>query len=223
MSEQNTSMEGLGYRLRDGFLSQVRRARSSGVKVAVHPDEGCARVQFMGRRISCLGQAAMKMAGYKEPLVMGVLMGQTVMKFMHGSAVGSGWGSFHESVDTSVGATIHFVLMDAELSHGLAFFDAGDEVALRSWVKEHPGSALLPFIAENPIRRGTLPENILTLARTILEAGSDEIDLTLATVSSGRIPRECGVQLALIDALRLRSESKLRHAACAGTWRIRCC
>jgi ankyrin repeat protein len=91
--------------------------------------------------------------------------------------------------------------MDAELIPGLAFFDAGDESALRSWLKQHPASALLPFIAENPIRRGTLPGNILSLARTILENSTDQIDLTLANVSSGRIPRECGVQLPLIDLL----------------------
>lgn len=65
--------------------------------------------------------------------------------------------------------------------------------------------ALLDFIAENPIRRGALPANIVDVARVILDAGArDEkagIDSALALVSSGSIPRESGVQASLIDLL----------------------
>jgi hypothetical protein len=64
---------------------------------------------------------------------------------------------------------------------------------------------LLEFIAENPVRHDGLPPNIVDVARAILEAGgrSDRhsMESTLELVSSGRVPRECGVQLPLIDLL----------------------
>ena len=99
--------------------------------------------------------------------------------------------------------------------------DAGEAEELREHLKRHPGvvkqrvmleggnyfqnPALLEFIAENPIRRGKLPANIVEVARVILEAGAKEdraaIDATLGLVCSGRVPRECGVQIPLIDVL----------------------
>jgi hypothetical protein len=60
-------------------------------------------------------------------------------------------------------------------------------------------------VAENPVRHGKLPHNIVEIARIILEIGSrtekDAIDSALALVCSGRVPRECGVQIPLIDLL----------------------
>lgn len=62
---------------------------------------------------------------------------------------------------------------------------------------------LLWFVAENPVRTGTLPPNIADVARTIIAAGAtgEAIDYALLLVCSGRVPRECGVQRALIDVL----------------------
>jgi hypothetical protein len=61
------------------------------------------------------------------------------------------------------------------------------------------------FIAENPIRRGTLPANIVSVAEVILEAGARAeqaaLNGALELVCPGRVPRECGVQLPLIDLL----------------------
>lgn len=63
--------------------------------------------------------------------------------------------------------------------------------------------SLLEFVAENPIRHDGLPPNIVEVARAILDAGTDapSVQSTLALVSSGRVARECGVQISLIDLL----------------------
>jgi ankyrin repeat protein len=65
--------------------------------------------------------------------------------------------------------------------------------------------SLLEFVAENPIRRGKLPANIVEVAKLILDAGAKNdrarLDETLGLVCSGRIPRECRVQIPLIDLL----------------------
>jgi hypothetical protein len=64
---------------------------------------------------------------------------------------------------------------------------------------------LLEFVAENPVRHDSLPPNIVKIARAILDAGArtnqQAIDMTLSLVCSGRVPRECGVQVPLIDQL----------------------
>jgi ankyrin repeat protein len=54
-------------------------------------------------------------------------------------------------------------------------------------------------VAENPIRTGALPPNIVEVARVIVEAGGDQFEYALELVASGRTARECGVQVALID------------------------
>ncbi len=68
---------------------------------------------------------------------------------------------------------------------------------------------LLWFVAANPVRNGTLPKNIAQIARTLIEAAKragvvslqDQLDYTLGLVATGRVARECGVQLELIDEL----------------------
>jgi hypothetical protein len=62
---------------------------------------------------------------------------------------------------------------------------------------------LLEFIAENPIRHGKLPHNIVQVARVILDAGVEQSALNeaLALVVTGSVPRECRVQIPLIDLL----------------------
>ena len=56
-------------------------------------------------------------------------------------------------------------------------------------------------MAENPIRNGTLPANIVEVTRVLLERGAEGRDYALALVVSGQVSRECGVQLDLIDVL----------------------
>lgn len=96
--------------------------------------------------------------------------------------------------------------------------DAGDVQALREHLLSHPeiltmkvkldtgyfeNPPLLAFCAENPIRNGRLPATVIEAARVILDAGqeADNVHYTLALVCSGRIARECGVQIPLIDLL----------------------
>ena len=61
----------------------------------------------------------------------------------------------------------------------------------------------MEFVAENPVRNGTLPANIVDVTKVILDAGPSQSALneTLMLVSTGSVPRECRVQLPLIDLL----------------------
>lgn len=110
---------------------------------------------------------------------------------------------------------------DSTFRQALDLLDAGNEAGLRNYLSEHPhvvkqrvtfegvnyfrNPTLLEFIAENPIRHGTLPANIVDIAIVILEAGAKHdaaaVNESLGLVCSGRIPRESGKQVALIDLL----------------------
>jgi ankyrin repeat protein len=61
------------------------------------------------------------------------------------------------------------------------------------------------FAAENPIRHGKLPANIVDVVKVMLDAGAKNdraaMNETLGLVCSGRVPRECRVQGPLIDLL----------------------
>jgi hypothetical protein len=113
----------------------------------------------------------------------------------------------------------HERIEDPVFRHAVDLIDAGDESGLRSHLKHHPELArqhvvfeggnyfhnptLLEFIAENPIRHGTMAENIVAVAEVILDAGPDRsaMNETLGLVCSGRIPRECRAQVPLIELL----------------------
>jgi peptide-methionine (S)-S-oxide reductase len=68
---------------------------------------------------------------------------------------------------------------------------------------------LIWFVADNPIRNPTLPGNIVEVTRTLIdsiekqapETYSFQVDFTLGLVATGRIPKECGIQIALMDML----------------------
>ncbi len=68
---------------------------------------------------------------------------------------------------------------------------------------------LLWFIADNPIRHEKLPANIVEVTQTIIKALQKNpvdnyqyiVDYTLGLVCKGRIPRECGVQIQLMELL----------------------
>lgn len=113
----------------------------------------------------------------------------------------------------------HERIEDAALRRAVALVDAGDLEGLRAHLKAHPDLArrhalfeggnyfrtptLLEFCAENPIRHGTLPANVVEIANAIIDAGAEQaaINETLGLVSTGRIVRERGAQIPLIDLL----------------------
>jgi len=103
--------------------------------------------------------------------------------------------------------------------------DAGDLPALESLLNEHPELVrnrlnypegayfkdpyLLWFVADNPIRNEKLPPNIVAITRFLIDAVKREatdttqqqLDYALGLVATGRIPRECGVQIEMMDLL----------------------
>lgn len=110
---------------------------------------------------------------------------------------------------------------DATFRRAVDLLDAGDAPGLRAHLQAHPNlvrehvtleggnyfrnPTLLQFVAESPIRRGTLKANIVELTKVILDAGAKRdqaaLNETLGLVCSGRVPRECGAQLPLIALL----------------------
>jgi peptide-methionine (S)-S-oxide reductase len=87
-----------------------------------------------------------------------------------------------------------------------------------AWLRDKVGKALddffarpylLWFVAEDPVRNGTLPPNIADIAGTIVRAigreamdsSQEQIDYALRLVAWSWIARDCGVQIALLDVL----------------------
>src|SRR5690349_13484663 len=68
---------------------------------------------------------------------------------------------------------------------------------------------LLWFVADNPIRHDKLPSNIVEVAATIVrtlqknrnDSYQHQVDYALGLVATGRIPKECGVQIPLMEFL----------------------
>ena len=112
----------------------------------------------------------------------------------------------------------HERIEDAIFRHAVNLIDAGDVSGLSLLLKENPSlirqrvlfeganyfrnPGLLEFIAENPVRHDTLPPNIVDVA-VLFEAGPEHssVNDTLGLVVSGRVPRECKVQIPLIEVL----------------------
>lgn len=113
----------------------------------------------------------------------------------------------------------HDRIEDVTFRRAVDLLDTGDVTGLRAYLNQHPNlvhqhvvfeggnyfrnPTLLEFAAENPVRHGTLPGNILGVTKVILEVGVERSALneTLMLVSTGSVPRECRVQLPLIDLL----------------------
>lgn len=113
----------------------------------------------------------------------------------------------------------HERIEDATFRRAVDLLDAGNVAGLRAYLVQHPNlvhqrvvfeggnyfhnPTLLEFIAENPVRHGTLPKDIVDVAKVILDAGPSQAALneTLMLVATGSVPRECRVQLPLIDLL----------------------
>jgi hypothetical protein len=113
----------------------------------------------------------------------------------------------------------HERIEDPTFRRAVDLLDSGDAAGLSAHLRQHPpllrqrvlfegvnyfrNPSLLAFAAENPIRYGKLPPNIVQTARVILDAGTQQsaLDETLTLIATGRVPRECGVQLPLIHLL----------------------
>lgn len=125
--------------------------------------------------------------------------------------------------------------MDGLFRSAVEAIDSGDLQALERILAEHPnlacqrlehpgmwlrdsiGSALdgffsrpylLWFVAEDPVRRGSLPPNIAELARAIVDVArvgckdlQEQLDYALSLVAWSWVAQRSGVQLALIDVL----------------------
>jgi Ankyrin repeats (3 copies) len=133
----------------------------------------------------------------------------------------AGWPRLKRHVEKPIDMSLphHERIEDPIFRRAVDLIDAGDAAGLRAHLKRHPkmarqhitfegwnyfcNPALLEFIAENPVRRGRLPNNIVEIAGVIIEAGAERSSLneTLMLVSTGRVPRECGLQIPLIDFL----------------------
>lgn len=107
----------------------------------------------------------------------------------------------------------------------MAAIDTGDVAELERLLLAHPTLActrleaptdgffarpyLLWFVAEDPVRNGTLPANIADVARAIIRSVArecaptlkEQLDYALLLVSWSWIARECGVQIPLLDVL----------------------
>jgi len=131
----------------------------------------------------------------------------------------------------------HERIEDAAFRRAVELLDAGDAAGLRAHLKRHPNlvrqhvvfeggnyfqsPTLLEFTAENPVRHGRLPKNIVQIAGVILDAGAEQpaLNETLELVASGRVPRECGVQIPLVELLCARGadpNTAMRTAAMHG-------
>jgi hypothetical protein len=113
----------------------------------------------------------------------------------------------------------HERIENAAFRLAVDLLDAGDVAGLRSHLKQHPrlvhehfafeggnyfrNPTLLEFVAENPVRHGSLPANIVEIAKVILDAGAERsaVEETLMLVATGSVARECRVQRDLIDLL----------------------
>ena len=113
----------------------------------------------------------------------------------------------------------HERIGDPVFRRAVDLLDAGEASELRAHLRHHPGlihqhvvfdggnyfhnPTLFEFIAENPIRRGKLPANIVEIAQVILDAGPDQDsrNQALMLVATGSVTRECGVQKPLIELL----------------------
>lgn len=138
------------------------------------------------------------------------------------------WASLKRTVDNSRKSTElpSYIPHQERISNpvfgrALEYLDSGDAEGLRLYLIKHPdlvrkkiefegenyfrNPTLLEFIAENPIRHGSLPSNIKDVAQVILDAGAKDMPVSindaLILVVSGRVPRECSVQIPLINLL----------------------
>ena len=131
------------------------------------------------------------------------------------------WPRLKRHVDEPVDLNLphHERLLEPIFRQAVALIDSGNVAPLRAYLKQHPklvhqhvgfegwnyfhNPTLLEFVAENPVRHGKLPKNIVEVAQVIIDTGAHKKSLneTLGLVATGSVPRECGLQIPLIDLL----------------------
>ncbi|MBS1503210.1 MAG: ankyrin repeat domain-containing protein [Bacteroidetes bacterium] len=116
-------------------------------------------------------------------------------------------------------------IKDPLFRHAVEAIDTGDLALLKGLVTQHSllitesvdsptgdyfdNPYLLWFVADNPIRNGQLPENIVEITTMLTEAVKQhapetaqmQLDYALGLVVTGSTPRESGRQLEMMDAL----------------------
>jgi hypothetical protein len=116
-------------------------------------------------------------------------------------------------------------ITDPVFREAVEAIDSGNVIALQELLQTNPELVtrrldipkegyfahpyLLWFIADNPVRHEKLPPDIVDVARTIIQAlqknphGSyqHQLDYTLSLVCTGRIAKECAIQIPLIELL----------------------
>ena len=116
-------------------------------------------------------------------------------------------------------------IIDPVFRQAVEAIDAGNAAGLKALITEHTylltrrlptneegyfkNPYLFWFIADNPIRIDKLPPNIVAITQLLIDAlkqsATDtlqyQLDYALGLVATGRIPRECDVQIAMMDAL----------------------
>ncbi|MEO5581101.1 MAG: ankyrin repeat domain-containing protein [Saprospiraceae bacterium] len=116
-------------------------------------------------------------------------------------------------------------IKDPLFLEAVVYIDRGDYIKLQNLLDKNPtlvgtrldlpeggyfkNPYLLWFIADNPIRVDTLPKNIVEITRLIMlfvrlhaiTVFQEQIDYTLGLVVTGRIPRESGSQIDLMNLL----------------------
>jgi len=116
-------------------------------------------------------------------------------------------------------------ITDPTFRSAVKAIDAGNLLALQHLLEANPNLItmrpdsptegyfrnpyLLWFVADNPVRIERLPENILEITKLLIDYAQrnaadsfqQQVDFTLDLVVTGKIPRECGVQVAMIDLL----------------------
>jgi hypothetical protein len=164
-----------------------------------------------------------KFAGASDPLIFTAPINLSAAQFTIAREYGfASWARLKAHVASPLQADKmrlphHERIEDAAFRRAVDLLDSGDAAGLSEYLKNNPNLArqrvmfeggnyfrnpgLLQFVAENPVRHGVLPSNIVEVAEVILAAGAEQsaVDETLMLVSTGRVPRECGVQNALID------------------------
>jgi hypothetical protein len=113
----------------------------------------------------------------------------------------------------------HERIDDAIFRRAVELLDAGDVAGLRAHLIQHRNlvhqhvtfeggnyfrnPTLLEFVAENPVRHGTMPAKIVEIAKVILDADAEPSarNEALMLISTGSVARESGKQDSLIDLL----------------------
>ena len=124
----------------------------------------------------------------------------------------------------------HDRIEDAAFRRAVELIDAGDVEGLRMHLKRHPNltrkrvvfeggnyfrnPTLLEFVAENPVRHGKLPKNIVEVTKLILDAGVDQSSLkeTLMLVATDR---QCATRMWCADSVNRSSvRQRCRSGQC---------